>query len=335
MNLVSIFSFKMPLQILYLSVGFKKHLSNKVLSRLRILNGGSAERCQLQGWLAPERASCGVCSRSGVSAALLQPSPAKHHRFPAGFLIPEWAAPSSTLLCSVCCQDTSPSSPSAPGSPSYPSPSQTLVPVKAGSLGIFARPSGTQYPKGDASPRKMSCFPSLRPSLSSSCALLSNEIGQRSPGRKVGVCLPNPLFRDGLGKRIPRWDHGFSLQQTLLRVPKWSSGVTLSRLSLPLRSRFGTGRGSDVGLAHPAAPRGASQGWWEPSGRPIGTAWCPWTDQRRAPGTKHASRSQTPLQEEEEAGGLLRPMRRDELPGSSCPPGCRTEHGGTGSVFYQ
>lgn len=51
MNLVSIFPVKMPLQILYLSVGFKKHLSNKALSRLRILKGALAEHCRLQGLL--------------------------------------------------------------------------------------------------------------------------------------------------------------------------------------------------------------------------------------------------------------------------------------------
>lgn len=68
MNLVSIFSFKMPLQILYLSVGFKQHLSNKVMPRLRILNGALAAHgwpwaCwhmgeQGKGFAAPARPRC-------------------------------------------------------------------------------------------------------------------------------------------------------------------------------------------------------------------------------------------------------------------------------------
>lgn len=87
MNLVSIFSFKMPLQILYLSVGFKKHLSNKALSRWRIRKGVSAEQHQLWGLLAPKQALRGVGRGGRISVAPWPCSSPAHQNTPISPLV--------------------------------------------------------------------------------------------------------------------------------------------------------------------------------------------------------------------------------------------------------
>lgn len=87
MNLVSIFSFKMPLQILYLSVGFKKHLSNSVITTEDVKRR-LAEQDQLRGL---QRGTRGRFH----GPATAQPST---HHFPRASPYPSGESPSSRLV---------------------------------------------------------------------------------------------------------------------------------------------------------------------------------------------------------------------------------------------
>lgn len=162
MNLVSIFSFKMPLQILYLSAGFKKHLSNQVLSRRRILSGGSAEPCQLQGLLAPARAlqRFAVEESWGISVAPPQPSPAEHHCFPTGFLYPSGVSTcSQTYYAQFAARTQPPALSVPPGSLLYPSPGQThpLVLLQGAAVGYLLNHQGHSNQKEVPAPVCLHC----------------------------------------------------------------------------------------------------------------------------------------------------------------------------------
>lgn len=180
-------------------------------------------------------------------AALLKHSPAKHHHFPTGFLIPEWEVPKFLTF-------------SAPFAPRTHAPPCTRPLAECSLSSSYRRQpwdihSIIRYPvtQSRRQPQKTACFPLLRLSPSSSRALISDEISERGSGSKVGVSLRNPLFRDGWEKTIPPRDRGFALRQTLPQVLKCTSGVTPSRLSLPSRLYFAKGSGSEVGSSHPVA----------------------------------------------------------------------------------
>lgn len=246
MNLVSIFSFKMPLQILYLSAGFKKHLSNQVLSRRRILSGGSAEPCQLQGLLAPARAlqRFAVQESWGISMALPQPLPAEHHCFPTGFLHPSGLSKySQTYYAQFAARTQSLALPVPSGSLLYPSPGQTLPLVLL--QGAACSATRDTVTKRRCQPQ----FSFTATALILLMSLIRGETSEHSPDSGIGISLQNLLLRDGLEKCFPPCDRGSALQQTLLRALKCRSGVTLSCSSLPLLLRFCKGSSSNGGLA--------------------------------------------------------------------------------------